>query len=829
MLPARTDKGNVKVDHFGFPSSLVSPNEKGREWHLRFSQAFHGEYSAGGGTMLRYAMNDYEKYRSYARGSQPIDQYKTMISQPRRKGKKEMSWRNLDWNILPIIPTLKSVVKHKVLGQPKDIIVTAIDPVSQNEERVRYNTMLAQITNQPLYKKAQEGLGTEITSPMEPGTPMPQNEDELKLHLQMSPKDRYVMEVYDQIENTQNVNNWRQVCDDIVDDLIDVGVAGTKTYLDVTGVIRVRRVKPECVITNNVVNPDFSDATRIGEYITMSISELRASVPRGTFTEEDYAKMASVAGKTSYTTTGVDNYFRQYLRYPYDHEKVLVLDWETISADDFAYVVERSNGGAIAGIQKQKNPYWLDRVQWQDASGKVHTGVTDAQYVAFHQQRGSDRQVIRDGVNNLYGCKWVVGTEYIFDWGLKSNMQRSLNRLGDCRMNYNMYTFFDSYMRKAEPLADDIQRNWLHYQNMQNQARPSGLKINKRALTSLSVSGKGGMELDELDVLQMFAETGNLVYKGEDAAGRPYPFDPIQELKGGINEAAIQYWQFILQAINLLRTIFGLNEATDSSTPNPKLGKAIAEMLEQNTNTALGQVYYGYSKLYEETVKSIALLAPDASMIKSLAMDEALGESSAQFFMANGDLTFREYGIKIEDGPSNEARQRLQKYVELSIQTGELSADEGYLIEKEPNLMRAYHLLQLKRRQRQEQKMAEQQQVFEIENQKNIDSATATAAAKRDADLAILEAEVMKEERLHPLKMRELAATTTAQMVLKKMEMNAKLTEQDEAALAKFQETFLKTQSAERIAQGQQATQLRIAEENRKAAAKRASAAPKKK
>lgn len=792
-------KNHQISDPRGFPSSFVPPSEKGKEWCLNFAKAFHREFTLGGGKIMRYAFQDYEKHRQYAKGQQPIDQYKEMMSVKKNRGKNNMSWRNLDWNILPILPTLVSVVVNKVLGQQKDIVIRGIDQVSQNQERTRRNQIVTYLTNLPLLQKANQSLGVPIESPLEEGAPIPANMQEVDLHMQMYPKDRYVMELYDQIERVMNINNWKQIWNDVVNDLIEVGVAGTKSYIDISGMVRVRRVIPERVITNNCVNPDFSDATRVGEYIQMSISELRSSVPRGTFTEEDYAVMATKATGTTYNTLNNEAYFRTNFRYPYDHEKVQVLDFECLSADEYAYVVEKSNVGNL-NLSKQKDPYWLNRVEWKDETGKVHVGVTDEQYVEFHKQRGSDRHVVRDSLMNLYGGKWIVGTNFIFDWGRKTNMQRSVSRLGDCRLNYNFYTFFDSYIRRAEPVADQIQINWLQHQHHIAKSKPSGVKINKRALASLTVGGKAGIELDELDVLQMYAETGNLVYKAEDAAGRPYPYDPIQELEGGVNEAADKHFLYIIQNIDLLRTIFGLNQATDSSTPNPKLGKAIAEMLEQNTNTALGTVYHAYSHLFEETIKSIALLVPDAEMIKTTAKDEALGESSGQFFRTNNDVTFREVGISIEDGPTSQVRERLQKYIELSIAAKEIRPEDAYLIEDEPNIMRAYYLLALKRRQKIAEDAQMQQATYQMELQKNIESANAAEQAKVQAAQMINQADIEKAYALHPLDIEKITLPLVAKEMMARIDAGNELTMQDRELIFKYREALLKADTQIQIA-----------------------------
>lgn len=769
---------------------MIPPSEKDREWHLAFCKSFKNEFDLGGGKLLGFMTDHYEKDRLYASGKQPIDQYKQMLTMHRNKGKNKMSWRNLDWNILPILPTIVNIVINKVLGQNKDILIRAIDPISQNEERARRNQILTYLANRRIIQMVEEQFGVSVQSPMIPGAPMPANMQEIELHLAMYPKDRHIMELYDQIDRVMSLNGWMEIWNQVVRDLVEVGIGGTKAWIDLNGEIRVRRVIPEMIITNSVTKPDFSDLRRVAELIPMSIAELRASVPPGTFSEADFVRMANLSSKgRRYSTQGIESYFRAHYRYPYDAETVMTMDAEWLSADDYAYVKEWNNRGNLA-LEKQKDPYWLSRVQWTDEEGRVHTGVSDKQYEEYHRNLGSKREVIRNSYINLYGAKWVVGTEYVFDWGLKSNMRRAISKLGQTSTNYQFYTFFDSFVRRAEPVADQIQINWLQHQHHVANSRPDGLKINKRALTTMKVSGKGGqgMELDEVDLLQMYTESGSFVYKGEDAGGRPYPYDPIQELKGGISEAAMQHMQMIIQHIDFLRTVFGLNEVTDASTPNPKLGKKVAELMEQSTNTALGSIYHAYSNLYERTVQAIALLVPDAEMIKSSAKDEGLGESSGQFFRANNDLTFREHGIIIEDGPTEEVKATLRKYTELAIQAQELRPEDAYLIENEKNIMRAYWLLAMKRRQKMEEDQRMKAETFEMENQKNVESAKVAAQAKAEADIASSQAEMQKEVALHPLKKELAALDIVGKIILKKMEAGAQLTAEENKAVNRYLE-----------------------------------------
>lgn len=792
-------KYNDKREISGFPSHLVPPQQKDRSWCLEYCKSFDREFSNGSGRMLRYMQQDYEKYRSYARGQQAIDQYKEMLGYTKRKGKNSMTWRNLDWNVVPVVPTLVQMVINKVLSQQKDILITAIDPVSQNEQRFRRNQILTYMTNQTLIQQVEKEFGLSVENPIDQGMPMPANQQEVEMLMQMYPKDRYIMETYDQIEQVFNLNNMRQIWFDIVTDLMEVGTAGTKVDIDQTGIIKVRRVIPERVITNHIVQADFSDISRVAEYTEMTISELRASVPRGTYTEEEYAKMAQRTSGRPYTINNNLQYQQSYYRYPYDHEKILVMDTEWFTSDSNAYVYEQSNVGNWLLSKKQTD--WLDRVEWIDSSGKKHTGISDDQYVEFYKNKGEERHVLREAYDNLYGGKWVVGTDYIHDYGPKSNIMRSVTRLGACRSNYNFYTFFDSYMRKIEPSADQFQINMLQHQHHVAQSKPRGLKINKSALTTVAVGGKGGVVLDEMDLLRMYAETGSYVYKGVDASGRPIMYDPIQEMEGGVSPAALEHLQFAIQHIDFMRQILGLNEATDGSTPNPKLGKAIAEMLEQNTNTALGQVYHAYSKIFEETVRSIALLLPDSEMVQTDSKDEALGHSSGQFYRANNNATYREMGIKIEDGPTNEARLQLKKYIEIDVANGAISSEDGFLIEREQNIMRAYYLLRMKKREKQERDQQMQQENYKMEEQKNINSAIAAEQAKAQIQSGLIEQELQKAAFMHNLTMQQQAADIAGKVIVKKLETGAELSIAEQEIMFKYIELARKSElEAKKIA-----------------------------
>lgn len=461
-----------KSPEFGFPRHDISPVKKNKKWHLQYSKAFHKEFHQGNGKFLRWAKEDYERWRLYARGKQPIDQYKTLLGLKKRKGKWDQTWRNLDWNILSIFPRFKTVIKNRLLKQPRFINIQAIDQTSLSQEKKRRAEMMNFITNRDFYEKSSEHLGLPNESPFEPGEPIPANSNEVDINMQMYPKNRLIMLMRDQIDLTLYNNDWKQIEENLIDDLIDIGVAGTQAWIDINGAIRVNRVLGERMISNIITENDFSDMIRIGQYEEITISQLRSQVPKGTFTEEDYIKIAEAASKNEYQSANNAQYFEEHNRYPYDHERITILRWECFSADEMAYVSAKTNSGNTT-IQKRDNPGWLGE-------------KTDEQYEQFYLRQGEKRKVIRDSVNNLYGSIWIVDTEYVYNYGRVNNMIRSMNSLRDVESGYTMYTLdFDSLIRQCEPILDNIQINWLQYQHHLAQSKPRGLAIEKRALSQV--------------------------------------------------------------------------------------------------------------------------------------------------------------------------------------------------------------------------------------------------------------------------------------------------------------------------------------------------------
>lgn len=792
---------------FGFPSHMIPMLKKDKKWHLQYIKAFHKEYTTGTGKILRWASEDYAMWRLYAAGKQPIDQYKELMGVRKRKGKRDPSWLNLDWSILSVMPRIKAVVKNKILSQPYEIMIKAVDQVSVTAERRRRAEIIDYMANKPFYDEATQNMSVERVSPFEPGEPVPENSREVDMYLEMFPKNRMAMEMLDQIDMAMMLSDWKQIKEDLVDNAFDVGIAGTKVYIDNRGVIRIRSVVPERLITNACQKKDFSDLIRIGEYIDMTVSELRQRVPRGTFTEKEYAQMATRSSGKSYIADAAANiYFADNNRYPWDHERITVLDAEWFSADDTATVIERDATGRLKIIKKD-DPYWLAK-----------QGYTDAQYLDYQRSQGSERELIRDSVNNVYRCCWIVGTEFIFDYGLQNNMLRAISSINDCELGYSLYTLnFGSPMEGAMPICNDIQKNWLQYQHYTAMAKPPGIAIERRAVTQVTIgSGKTAITLTPEDILKQYSETGSYIYVGTDPQGKPYPFDPIKELKGGVSEQAVQCLDNIIRNIDLLRGVIGLNEFTDASSPDPRANKDIVGEAVQNTNNALGTLVHAYTSIYERTAKKVCLAVPDAeAMGYNPGKIEALGDASHEYLKMNMDRNFTDFSLKVDLGITQEMRVRLSAHVTQSLKNAAnpsgLTAEDAFIIENETNIYRAYMILAQKRRQREQEEFQRQRALMQEQAQGNTQTALMVEQAKQQTIAMQLQAAERQAMISAQAQMAVEERKAFLQAMIIKMQKGEDLKETEAQLYASLVETQLKNAKDVTVAQINASAQLQVA------------------
>lgn len=715
-----------------FPDHFINPQKKDKEWILQFAKAAWDDSRSLNQSMNYHSTDRFREYRDYALGNQSIAKYKNMIQQKDANGQQMESFAQLDFTVLPIIPKFRKIALANLNKLGHNIVATAIDPLALDHKEDYFAEKEANII---LKEQLKEIQGIESVIGMD--TTDPQDLEELDIKRKYGYKHMAAMEAEQGFKLIFSNNNYTEIAKKVKEDLFDFGVGGVREYFDENGKIRIRRVKPQNWITSYCEESDFSDCRYMGEVLNMSLVEVKKA------SGFDNDTMELIAEHTGFDFRSTENNFQKNYSRSYDDHKVAVLDLEFFSLN---YLVNEKR------VDKRGNEI-------------VRKGDIDAKV-------GRNKEVSKAEYQVVYRCKWIVGTEYIFDYGLETNMKRAKNALRETTLSFHMYAPFNDQMRffgvveSMMPAADAIQIAWIKLQNFMLRAKPSGIAINLRALENINI-GHGGKKWEPLKVLDLFEQTGNYVFRDANQEGEPMGA-PIVPLSNQILQEA----QFIVGMINsytqILRDNIGFNEVTDGSTPNPKTLVGVADMAAQSTSNALHHITESAVHINESVANSLLLRMQDAFRSgKVKAYITALGENTRDFMRSiDTDISMHELSITVEDKPDAEETMRYDRKVEMALSTQQITIEDATFLETIDNIKEKSAVLAYRVRKNRENSQAEAERLQAMNGQIQQQSAMVAEEEKR---------KTLQME--HQLKMEYLMMEKQAQMEIERMKQQGRLGE----------------------------------------------------
>lgn len=730
-----------------YPSHLVSNQEKNEKWILAYCKAAWNEYQGLTASSFYHARWKHHRTKEYAMGNQPINKYKPVLGVTEDTNE---SWLNIDWSVLPIIPKFRRIAIGKLVKRDYNISATAIDSLAQEEKEKYFEATKKRILLHDGLAQVDPQLPARVGVDRLPGDPM--DLDELEMQRRYTYKHQMSVEMEQAIDLVLYQNDYEEIRKKVIEDLFDDGVAVIKEDIDDNGKISVRRVNPCSVIINSCSENNFSDKNHVGEVRKMTIAEIKEAA-QGQFSDEQYKKITeSVKGRKSVSTFPANTpYSRQE-----DGEVIEVLDLEFYSVNRMLHETRIDKRGnkvfkkvPLDYRQRQKNKY-----------------------------KKTEYKVV-------YTCKWIVGTDFMFDYGLKTNMKRQKGAMMDTELSYHLYAPDLHNMRSLGimeqliPIADNIQIAYYRLQQAIAEARPKGIMIEMGALEDIPL-GSSGNQLTPMEVIDLFNKKGVLVYRKVDIQGRPTNYRPIEELQNGLGGDVLNYYQIIQNNIQMIRDITGLNEFTDGSTPDGRALTTTAKLAVESTNNSLSSISEGERNLLNKLCGAVILRIQD--VIENGGNIEgyrkSLGSNSINFFKANPNINIHEYGIRVEDKPDDEARARLLGFMQANLQQGLIEMEDAILIETTDNLKVAQQILAYKIRKRKEELEAKAKRQQQENGQIQMQSAQAAEQAKQQTLQLKMKGEAEIEQLKAQLRMQEQEQKYRLEAEMKKM-LSAEKAEQE--------------------------------------------------
>lgn len=721
----------------GFPSHLVDSTQKNKEWISQYIKAAWNDFNKNYPSSLYNGRDKYHETKMYMLGKQSISRYRKLLGDD-STANGDSSWVNINWDILPIIPKFRRIAIETLLKTEYNISVDAIDPVAQDDKNKFYAENAARIKVRE--ELAKNGLDPEIV-------PTPDvdvaNLVELDMYMNYSYKHRMAIEMEQAIQLILNNNRFETQRALIIEDLHDDGIAAYKDSIDNNGNIKVRRVAVSNLIHSYTKSPTFDDIEYAGEVLELSIADLK-QMAGDSISPSQYQiiaeKYTGKLGNPASLNLDYSNSLRNI-----DEFRILVLDLEFLSVNSLV-LEERINskGNKVVG-----------------RASKIREGRRDKKYTK------TDYKVV-------YSGKWIIDSDIFFDCGLQTNMKRAASSLTDTKLSYhivapNMYQMGTySLGAQMKTIADNIQLAWYKLQNVMLRARPRGISIEIGALEDIPI-GRGGKALKPLDIIDLYNQTGNLIYRRLSDSGESANYKPIDELNNGIGSEAMEYFAVINNNIQLLRDILGFNEITDGSTPDPRTLKGVAKLASESTNNSLGFIRRAERDILERLCYDLTLRIQDVA--KSGLINgyiRALGSGSVQFFKIDPDVSAYECGLIITQKPDEIEKEKLARRIEQAVQSNQITLADAMMVENLDNpkyaeVMLAYRI-KMNKEEQQQISMQQQQMNAQIQQQ----SAMVAEEEKRktiELDMA-LKMEYLKAEK-------ELEAQLLAMKIQSEAEIEA--------------------------------------------------------
>ena len=263
----------MRNTYVNFPNQAVSDKEKlSFEYGEKVAKAIRQEWFSDSTNKYAGNLNEFRKLRLYARGEQSIEKYKNELSI-----NGDLSYLNLDWKPVPIIPKFVDIVVNGMAQRSYEINCYSQDKygVSKRTEYMQalmrdmmsrsYNDAVKQMFNFDLYETPPERL--------------PDSEEELQLHMQLSYKQAVELaeeQALNVLFEGSNYDLTRRRC---LYDLTTIGIGAVKTTFDWADGAKVEYVDPADMVWSHTDSPYFDDIYYVGEVKRIPINELYRQFP----------------------------------------------------------------------------------------------------------------------------------------------------------------------------------------------------------------------------------------------------------------------------------------------------------------------------------------------------------------------------------------------------------------------------------------------------------------------------------------------------------------------------------------------------------------------
>lgn len=588
---------------------------------------------------------------------------------------------HINWKIMSPMPKIMNKVLSSFYGNSYDINIECVDENSISEQE--NNKWLAWVESQEEYIAFMQQVSAQVGVSFTPPNKKIGTIDELELmEANGGFKLNYAKEGEKIIKDAWNISNEEELDEKIIKDIVTLNVGAYRVYYDrEVGKEMFRYIDPVYSGIQYSRHNDFRDSSYAYELTFIPAYKLQSygiDITQVPSIAQRYAgQYGNPEWEDSYSSLGTAG-----AELNCGFFTVPVLDIEWIDVDTEKKV-------------KFANKYGQERVREYEPG-----------------ENTAGKQYIETKLPRIYQAKWVVDTDFIYEWGLKPNQPKKEKNQSLLSFHFIKGKTEQSLVEQLVPVLDNFQLNWLKLQDAIASSVKSGYAIEFEALQGLRM---GGGKLDPLDMLAIHRVTGNMYYTRKSRHTNATTSKPIEPLQNGIGTAIADFINALDIDAKLMEEITGINPVSLGSTADPRAGKAVTEMAVSSSGSPIKNTFDKTFQLKAhaslDLLQRVQLDLKNSPTVRK-RYAAVVGELGVQtMVLAEGKGV--SFGTKLVARPRQEDIASIKNYIAIALQSGKngqpgLSIPEAMYVER--RLSEGANLVEIEQYVRFQIKKAEEQQ-----------------------------------------------------------------------------------------------------------------------
>lgn len=582
--------------------------------------------------------------RLYYKGRQPIGPYLSLLNV---NGKE--AFIDINFKPRPIAKKFVKIIVEGYMNKVEKPSVSSINPLVADRKQDVIDRAKWKISEKEWINKVQEQAQMQLE---DPSAYLPSTVEEATFYYSMNNKQREELILEMMIQFVMNDNDYKEEKRKILKDLVIHNVSGVEDWIDANGRLRFEAIPAEELIYGPSKREDFDDSPYKARYKRMSVADFR-NIPGNDMTEDQiYSVAKSFANKNS---NGTVNYpfsptFSNMTIRPYDDNVIDIIR--------FWYKTNRN----------------LTYVEGVDKNNRTIFDIKDN----VSQKTNSNKKIGSKPIMVGYTGVWVVGTDFIINWGMEKNMLKRDDALQKIESPISVFMIDNDGDMDSKSMVEDMissimemDLDILKIQQIKAQQAPNGLLIDVEGLEDIDL-GLGRGALKPLQLREIRSQQGDVYYRSKNEPGDASQGPPVKELKGDFGnllQELIADYNFNLGNI---RDYIGVNEYRDGSTVNPKTGLGVQQSQIEQSNNATQPIYSALVNLIRKLNRHIALRIWDAikNGTSADAYKKILGDDNVAFIQESDDITASLYDVDIELDLSDQEKANLEQEKQIAINNG---------------------------------------------------------------------------------------------------------------------------------------------------------------